>query len=83
MLSHQVTQARPLGQGHHRDQARPRHQIGVVKPRVDLRQLMQQSHLTGAPSNQLMEASVTPIVPGQGAPFALNAPHSNAIYAVD
>jgi hypothetical protein len=31
---------------------------------------MQQSHLTGAPSNQVMEASATPIVPGQGAPFA-------------
>jgi hypothetical protein len=31
---------------------------------------MQQSHLTGAPSSQVMEASATPIVPGQGAPFA-------------
>src|SRR5438552_10766885 len=31
---------------------------------------MQQSHLTGAPSAQVMEASATPIVPGQGAPFA-------------
>jgi hypothetical protein len=32
---------------------------------------MQQSHLTGAPSNQTLEASTTPIVPGQGAPFIL------------
>jgi hypothetical protein len=32
---------------------------------------MQQSHLTGAPSNQALEASTTPIVPGQGAPFVL------------
>jgi hypothetical protein len=31
---------------------------------------MQQSHLTGAPSLRELEASTTPIVPGQGAPFA-------------
>ena len=70
VLTGQRGQARPLGQRHHRHQARPRHQIRVIKRRVDLRQLMQQSHLTGAPSDQVMEASATPIVPGQGAPFA-------------
>ncbi len=44
--------------------------FGSSKRRVDLGQPMQQSHLTGAPSDQVMEASATPIVPGQGAPFA-------------
>jgi hypothetical protein len=75
-LTRQPGQAGPLGQGHHRDQARPRHEIRVIKRRVDLGQLMQQSHLTGAPSNQVMEASLTPIVPGQGAPFASTRPNA-------
>ena len=70
VLTGQRGQASPLGQRHHRHQARPRHEIRVIKRRVDLGQLMQQSHLTGAPSDQVMEASATPIVPGQGAPFA-------------
>jgi hypothetical protein len=70
MLSHQAAQACPLGQRHDRDQAGLRHEMRVIKRRVDLRQLMQQSHLTGAPSVQVVEASATPIVPGQGAPFA-------------
>jgi hypothetical protein len=43
----QVTQASPLGQGHHRDQAGPRHEIRLIKGRMDLRQLMQQTHLRG------------------------------------
>ena len=47
MLPGQLTQASPLGQGHHRDQPGMRHEIPVVKPRVNLRQLMQQSHLRG------------------------------------
>ena len=43
MLRGQVLQARPLRQGHHRDQPGPRHEIRVIKRRVGLRQLMQQS----------------------------------------
>src|SRR5262249_141577 len=70
MLSSQISQARPLSHSHRRDQPGPRHQMRVIKRRGDLRQLMQQSHLTGAPSGQVVEASATPIVPGQGAPFA-------------
>ena len=42
MLRGQVRQARPLRQGHHRDQARPRHEIRVIKRRIDLRQTVQQ-----------------------------------------
>ena len=38
MLCDQAAQARPLRQGHHRDQARPRHEIRVIKRHVDLRQ---------------------------------------------
>ena len=70
VLTGQRGQATPLGQRHHRHQARPRHEIRVIERHVDLGNLMQQSHLSGAPSGQLMEASATPIVPGQGAPFA-------------
>jgi hypothetical protein len=36
VLCDQAAQARALGQGHHRDQARPRHEIRVIKRRVDL-----------------------------------------------
>ena len=36
MLASQATQACPLRQRHHRHQARPRHQIRVIKRRVDL-----------------------------------------------
>jgi hypothetical protein len=70
MPGHQVTQAGPLGQSHHRDHARLRHQIRVIKRRVDLRQIMQQSHLRGVLSAWDLEASATPIVPVQRAPFA-------------
>ena len=41
-----------LCQRHHWHQARPRHQVRVIERRVCLRQVMQQSHLTGAPSNR-------------------------------
>ena len=36
MLTRQRRQARPLGQRHDRHQASPRHQIRVIKRRVDL-----------------------------------------------
>ena len=48
MLPGQPAQACPLSQGHDRDQPGLRHQMRVIKRRGDLRQLMQQSHLTGA-----------------------------------
>jgi hypothetical protein len=47
MFCHQLTQGRPLRQGHHRHQAGPRHEIRVIKPCLDFRQVMQQSHLRG------------------------------------
>ena len=47
LLTSQVTQARPLREGHHRDQPGLRHEMRVVKRRVNLRKLMQQSHLRG------------------------------------
>jgi hypothetical protein len=71
MLSDQISEPGALRQSHERDQPRPRHQMRVIERCVRPRQDMQQSHLTGAPSNQAPEASTTPIVPGQGAPFAL------------
>jgi hypothetical protein len=37
MLTSQRRKARPLRQRHHRHQPRPRHQIRVIKRRVDLR----------------------------------------------
>jgi hypothetical protein len=52
----------------------PRHQIRVIKRCVDLRQAVQQSHLRGALSARDLEASVTPIVPVQRAPFASTRP---------
>ena len=75
VLRGQVTQARPLRQGHHRDQASVRHEARVIKRRVDLRELMQQSHLRGVLSSSTTVASATPIVPAQRAPFALTRPN--------
>ena len=75
MLCDQAAQARPLRQGHHRDQARPRHEIRVIKRRVDLRQPVQQSHLRGVLSCSTTVASATPIVPAQRAPFASTRPN--------
>jgi hypothetical protein len=83
VLFHQATQAGPLGQGHHRHQARPRHEIPVIKRRVDLRQPVQQSHLTGAPSNQGMEVFSNSHRPWSRGTFRVNAPHSATIHTVD
>ena len=77
MLCDQAAQARPLGQGHRRDQARPRHEIRVIKRGADLRQAMQQSHLRGVLSARCMEASATPIDPVHRAPFALTHPEAS------
>ena len=63
-------------QRHHRDQARPRHEIRVIKRCVRLRRIMQQSHLRGVLSAGSMEASATPIVPAQRAPFASTRPNT-------
>ncbi len=70
----QVRQASALGQGHHRDQPSPRHQIRVIKRCVDLRQAVQQSHLRGVLSARNVEVSATPIVPAQRAPFVSTRP---------
>ncbi len=70
VLAGQVPQAAALRQGHDRDQARPRHEIRVIKRCVRLRQIMQQSHLRGVLSIGIMAASTTPIIPAQRAPFA-------------
>ena len=56
------------------DQAGVRHEIRVVERCVRLRQAMQQSHLQGVLSNRELEASDTPIVPVQRAPFTLTRP---------
>jgi len=40
VLTGQRGQPGPLRQRHHRDQARPRHQIRVIKRRVNPRQIM-------------------------------------------
>jgi hypothetical protein len=53
-----------------------RHEIRVVEGSVRLRQAMQQSHLTGVLSNRVLEASATPIVPGQRAHFTFDTPES-------
>src|SRR5260221_539830 len=57
----------PLGQRHDRDQPGPRHDIRVIKTRTGLQRIMRQSHLAGALSIPALEASLTPIVPGQRA----------------
>jgi hypothetical protein len=75
VLIHQAAQARPLGQRHHRHQTRPRHRVWVIKRRVNLRQVMQQSHLRGVLSAWGPEVSATPIVPVQRAPFASTRPN--------
>ena len=74
MLADQARQATALRQRHDRDQARPRHEIRVIKRRVRLQQIMRQSHLRGVLSAAVMEASVTPIVPAKRAPFASPRP---------
>jgi hypothetical protein len=56
-----------------------RHQIRVVEGCVRPGQAMQQLHLTGAPSNSATEASDTPIVPVQRAPFRLTRPETPLI----
>ncbi len=66
-----------LREGHHRDEPGVRHQMRVIERRDGLRQGVQQSHLRGVLSNRVMEASDTPILPAQRAPFTLtrrNAP---------
>jgi len=56
LLAGQGEQARALGQAHHRDQARARHEIRVIEPRRDLQRIMRQSHLSGVLSNWALEA---------------------------
>ena len=48
-------------------------QVRVIEHGTRSRRAMQQLHLAGVLSAGPMEASVTPIIPGQRAPFHLNA----------
>ena len=79
VLRDQAAQAGAPGQGHHRDQPGVRHEIRVIERRARPREAMQQSHLQGVLSNRVLEASATPIIPGQRAPFYVNAPESTTI----
>jgi len=56
MPGYQAVQAGPLGKSHHRDQACLRHEMRVIKRRMDLRQPVQQSHLRGVLSSSTTEA---------------------------
>jgi hypothetical protein len=76
MRRDQACQPGPLRQGHHRDQPGPRHETRVIKRCVRPGQAMQQSHLQGVLSNETAEASDTPIVPVQRAPFTLPRPET-------
>ena len=83
MLRSQGTQARPPRQGHHRDQARVRHEVRVIKRRMDLRQLMQQSHVPGVLS-KLDDGSVrNSHRPSSEGTFRVDAPEWAPIYTVD
>jgi len=75
VLADQRGQAAPFGQRHGRDQAGLRHEIRVVKRRMRPGRAMPQLHLTGVLSIRVAEASVTPIVPAQRAPFVLTRQH--------
>ena len=74
MPSHQSCQARLLGQGHHRHQASPRHQIRVIERRVDLRQIMQQSHLRGVLSARERGSFSNSHRPSSEGTFRVDAP---------
>ena len=74
VLRDQIRQPGTLRERHHRHQPGVRHQIRVIKGCLRPGQAMQQSHLTGALSNSATEASDTPIVPVQRAPFTLTRP---------
>ncbi len=50
------------------------HEKQVIERRAGPRQAMQQLHLQGVLSNRVMEASDTPILPAQRAPFTLTRP---------
>jgi hypothetical protein len=71
MLSDQAGQPGPLGQGHHRHQPGPRHEVRVIEGCMRPGQAMQQLHLQGVLSNRMLEALDTPIFPVQRAPFTL------------
>ena len=79
VLRDQVRQPGALRQGHHRHQPGVRHEIRVIERCARLREAMQQSHLPGALSSSATEASATPIVPAQRAPFTLTRPETPLI----
>ena len=56
LIRDELGEPSPLRECHDRDQARPRHEIRVIKRCVSPGQAMQQSHLTGVLSNQATEA---------------------------
>jgi hypothetical protein len=74
VLRDQARQPGAPGERHHRDQPGVRHEIRVIELSADPRQRMQQLHLQGVLSNRELEASTTPILPAQRAPFTLTRP---------
>ena len=78
----QPGQARPLGQGHHRDQARLRHEMRVIKRRVHLRELMQQLHLRGALSSSTTGSVSNSHRPSSEGTFRVDTPEWRPIYTV-
>jgi hypothetical protein len=71
MLRDEARQPGTPGERHHRDQPGVRHEIRLIELSGDPRQRMQQLHLQGVLSNLELEASTTPILPAQRAPFTL------------
>jgi len=67
----ETAQAGALGEGGQRDKARVRDQVRVVKRHARFRERMQQSQLRGVLPDGYVEASDTPIIPVQRAPFLL------------
>lgn len=71
------------GQRHHRYQARSRHQVRVIERRMDLRQVMQESHLRGVLSARARGSFRISHRPSSEGTFRIDAPGLTAIYAVD
>ena len=81
-LKNQVTATGTVPAPHRTRPARDT-RFGVIKRRVRLRQIMQQSHLTGAPSNQGDGSLNNSHRPCSRGTFRVDAPYTNPIYAVD
>jgi hypothetical protein len=65
----QIRQSRAAGEGHQRGEAGVRQQVRVIEYGARFIKAVRQSHLSGALSARVVEASATPILPGQRALF--------------